>query len=296
MSSSSSSTSIKTEPHSTETSSSTSATETLSLKSDNRRTQIKVEQGDYSSSEDSPPPGERWTGKKSSATSSSSSSSQPSHFKPEISPSLISSCGKLELEYLGLDHGSSAASSAVGEVSERNIKGGRYDVTLPGWRKGQDFVQPTNIPIRILTNFSVFRKDDQTLARLEKLTQINDGYGCYVGEERTPFIRQDPKTKGKEVVMSEGAKTLIKEQDVQETKDIEENSKQIILINEAMKTIQKASDFVVFGTVTETLPEQLRPRPESRPLSRWQRSSAPSDRPKRRNGLRGIKMQKNSGK
>ena len=62
------------------------------------KTQIKVEQGDYSSSEDSPPPGERWTGKKSSATSSSSSSSQPSHFKPEISPSLISSCRLLGQE------------------------------------------------------------------------------------------------------------------------------------------------------------------------------------------------------
>ena len=200
---------------------------------------------DYSSSEDLPAASARQTsdqshGSAARAANSMKSSSSSSHTTtpPGSTQTLPPVCaGSLELELLGFDHGSSAASSAVGEVSERNIKGGRYDLSLPEWRKGQDFVQPTNIPVRILTDFAIYRTDGGgVLARLEKLPQLDDAYGCYVGQQRTSFVRAGDAAsgaaattsatvtgasaaEGPKVVVSEHTKKLREEQDAEEKKD-----------------------------------------------------------------------------
>ena len=226
---------------------------------------------DYSSSEDLPPSPKRKKKKKSKIKSSSSSSSSTATKKtkaPAPTSPPPACCGRLELELLGFDHGSSAASSAVGEVSEHNIKGGRYDRVLPEWRKGQDFVQPTNIPVRILTNFAVYHNDG-TAIRLEKLLQVSDEYGCYVGEERLQYER----TKLKEsVVVSEHGKQMIEEEKKDETNEREENVKETTLIEETTKKATPMPNVVVFGSVVEVLPPDLRPRPLPRPLSKWQRT------------------------
>lgn len=57
-----------------------------------------------------------------------------------------------------------------------------------------------------------------------------------------------------------------------------------------MSTTQAIPDVVVFGTVIEVLPSNLRPRPTPRPLSRWQRASGAPARSRR--GTRSVKMSK----
>ena len=323
-------------PNSTSTSTTTTTTTSDGAKVDLRKNQKKSFEdleADYSSSDDLPPPshqkGKKKTvndqsdktskAKKGSSKSSKSSSKasthdtavklEPSEEKPAAQHSVadLSSAGRLELELLGYDHGSSAASSAVGEVSERNIKGGRYDVDLPEFRKGQNFVQPTNIPIRILTNFSLYNHNG-TLSRLEKLPQLDDAYGCFVGQKRTSFVRagaSDDVTSGAagsasssmsnaSVVVSEQTMKVREEQDVCEKKESEENQKHVKAGEKSMQEIQPVDNFLMFGTVVETLPAHLHPRPAPRPLSRWQRtalgtSTAPRGRSK---GLRAVKMQK----
>ena len=315
----------------------TAATTSDGAKVDLRKNQKKSFEdleADYSSSEDLPPPShqkgkkktlndqgdktsktKKGSGKSSKSSSKASSmhdkavKSEPSEEKLAAQHSVadLSSAGRLELELLGYDHGSSAASSAVGEVSERSIKGGRYDVDLPEFRKGQNFVQPTNIPIRILTNFSLYNHNG-TLSRLEKLPQLDDAYGCFAGQKRTSFVRvvaSDDASSGvvgsasssmpnASVVVSEQTLKAREEQDVCEKKESEENQKHVKAGEKSMQETQPVDNFLMFGTVVETLPVHLRPRPAPRPLSRWQRtalgtSTAPRGRSK---GLRAVKMQK----
>jgi hypothetical protein len=284
-------------PNSTTTTSMSTSTNPVVLKSDGskdlrRKGAVPRIQNDYSSSEDLPPSSPRRNTKK--GKSSSSSSPRKKSKSTKATPSIIpaSCCGRLELEMLGFDHGSSAASSAVGEVSERNIKGGTYDMILPEWRKGQDYILPTNIPVRILTDFAIYQNDG-TAIRLEKLPQVDDAYGCYVGTKRVNFNRSEmtssSNNNNNKVIVSEHGQKIIEDEKEEEKKEIDDNLKQIQLTKDAMKNIKFVPNVLVFGTVIEALPPDLRPRPTPRPLSRWQRSSAATQGRSRR-GTRSIKM------
>jgi hypothetical protein len=88
--------------------------------------------------------------------------------------------GRLELEMLGLDAGSGAATTAEIETPEVALADTEmFNLTLPPWRLGQDFVQPTDLPVRVLTDFAVYRASDATPVRLDHLPELADSFGFH---------------------------------------------------------------------------------------------------------------------